>query len=145
MEEKYQDLEISDRTISCELSNLDHIAALPRNVPLLTQQAKINRLSCARDHARYNWQKVAFSDETTIQMSRNTAPAWSREKNPPNLLQNTPLNPCLGRYQFQGKVGIYIPTENLDRHLYRKKILNERLYDDAGGCISRWSLGLSVR
>lgn len=96
MEEKYQDLEISDRTISCELSNLDHIAALPRNVPLLTQQAKINRLSCARDHARYNWQKVAFSDETTIQMSRNTVLAWSREKKPAQPITKHPFKSMFG-------------------------------------------------
>jgi len=72
LEEKYQDLEVSERTIRRELSNLGYVATLPRKVPLLTQQAKINRLSWAQDHVRYNWKKVIFSDETTIQMFRNT-------------------------------------------------------------------------
>ena len=31
-----------------------------KKVPLLTQQAKTNRLLWARDHERYNWKKVVF-------------------------------------------------------------------------------------
>ena len=49
LEEKYQDLEVSERTIRRELSNLGYVATLPRKVPLLTQQAKINRLSWTQD------------------------------------------------------------------------------------------------
>ena len=80
LEEKYQDLEVSERTVRRELSNLGYVATLPRKVPLLTEQAKINCLSWAQDHVHYNWKKVVFSDETTIQLFRNTMLAWSREK-----------------------------------------------------------------
>ena len=44
LEEKYQDFDVSDRTIRRELSHLGYISILPRKVPLLTQQAKTNRL-----------------------------------------------------------------------------------------------------
>jgi len=60
LEEKYQDLEVSERTVRRELSNLSYVATLPRKVPLLTEQAKINRLSWAQDHVHYNWKKVDF-------------------------------------------------------------------------------------
>lgn len=139
LEEKYQDLEVSERTIRRELSNLDYVATLPRKVPLLTQQAKINRLLWAQDHVRYNWKKVVFSDETTIQMFRNTMLAWSREKKPVQPMVKHPFKAHIwGAINFKGKVGIYIFTENLDRHLYRK-ILNEQLYDNADALVGgRW-------
>ena len=109
LEEKYQDLEVSERTIRRELSNLGYVATLPRKVPLLTQQAKINRLSWAQDHVRYNWKKVVFSDETTIQMFRNTILAWSREKKPVQPMVKHPFKAYIwGAINFKGKVGIYI-------------------------------------
>ena len=85
LEEKYQTFNLSDRTIRRELSHLGYISIIPRKVPLLTQQAKTNRLLWARDHEHYNWKKVVFSDETTLQMFCNTMLAWSHEKSPPNL------------------------------------------------------------
>lgn len=51
-------------------------------MPLLTKRAKDVRLSWARDHLRYNWKKVIFSDETTLQMFSNTIRAWSHDAQP---------------------------------------------------------------
>ena len=62
LEEKYQGFDASDRTIRRELSHLGYISILSRKV----QQVKANRLLLARDHERYNWKKVGFSDETTL-------------------------------------------------------------------------------
>ena len=81
LEENNPELEVSERTIRRELNNLNFFSVLPRKVPLLTQQAKENRLAWARKHARYNWRKVVFSDETTIQMFTNTIHVWSRNAN----------------------------------------------------------------
>ena len=66
LEEKDTELEVSERTICRELNNLGYVSILPRKVPLLTQRAKEVRLSWAREHLRYNWKKVIFSDETTL-------------------------------------------------------------------------------
>ena len=135
LEEKYQDLKVSERTVRRELSNLGYVATLPRKVPLLTEQAKINRLSWAQDHVHYNWKKVVFSDEKTIQLFRNTMLAWSREKKPVQPMVKHPLKIHVwGAINFKGKVGIHIFTENLDRHLYRK-ILNEQLYNNADALV----------
>ncbi|CAH1765531.1 10560_t:CDS:2 [Entrophospora sp. SA101] len=111
LEEKYQDLEVSKRTVCRELSNLGYVATLPRKVPLLTEQAKINRFF------------------------RNTMLAWSREKKPVQPMVKHPLKVLdWGAINFKGKVGIHIFTENLDRHLYRK-ILNEQLYNNADALV----------
>ena len=82
MEENNPDLEVSERTIRRELQNLGYVSILLRKVPLLTQKAKDIRLSWARDHLNYNWKKVVFSDETTLQMFRNTMHAWSHDAQP---------------------------------------------------------------
>ena len=39
-----------------------------------------------------------------------------------------------GAINFKGKVGLYVFTGNLDRHLYRQ-ILNEQLYDNADALV----------
>jgi len=138
LEEKYQDLEVSDRTIRRELSRLGYVAILPRKVPLLTQQVKINRLLWARDHENYNWKKVVFSDETTLQMFRNTMLAWSREKKPIQPMVKHPFKVHVwGAINFKGKVGLHVFTKNLDCHLYRQ-ILNEQLYDNANALVGGW-------
>ncbi|CAB4492109.1 unnamed protein product [Rhizophagus irregularis] len=81
LEEKNPELEVSERTIRRELKNLGFASVLPRRVPLLTQKAKENRLVWANEHVNFNWKKVVFSDETTLQMFCNTLPAWSRDAN----------------------------------------------------------------
>ena len=82
LEENDPELEVSERTVRRELKNLGYVSVLPRKVPLLTQNAKDVRLSWSRDHLRYNWKKVVFSDETTLQMFRNTIRAWSHDAQP---------------------------------------------------------------
>ena len=131
LEEKYPGLDVSERTVRRELSNLGYASILPRKVPLLTQKAKDNRLSWARDHIHYNWRKVVFSDETTIQMFRNTLHAWSRKKQPVQPMVKHPFKVHIwGAINIKGKIGMHMFTENLDRHLYRQ-ILNNHLYDNA--------------
>src|SRR5437016_2199333 len=139
LEEKNQELEISERTIRHELKNLGFVSVHPRKVPLLTEKAKEKRLSWARDHVNYNWKKVVFSDETTLQMFCNTLPAWSRNKKPIAPMVKHPFKVHVwGAISVKGKIGIHMFTENLDRHLYRQ-ILNEHLYDNASAMHgNRW-------
>ena len=82
LETKYPELDVSERTIRRSLNKIGFTSVLPRKVPVLTQQVKANRLTWARDHSHYNWNKVGVSDETTIQMFCNTTCAWSCEKKP---------------------------------------------------------------
>ena len=79
LEEKDSELDISEHTIRRELKNLGYVSIIPRKVPLLTQKAKDTCLTWAYDYLRYNWRKVVFSDETTLQMFTNTIRAWSHD------------------------------------------------------------------
>src|SRR6185369_15162393 len=74
LEETNTDFEATEQTIHNELSRLGYVATLPRRVPLLTEQAKQNRLEWAQSHSRYNWRKVVFSDETTLHSDKPVAP-----------------------------------------------------------------------
>jgi transposase len=137
LEEKDPELEVSERTVRRELKNLGYISVMPRKVPLLTQKAKDIRLSWSRDHSRYNWKKVVFSDETTLQMFRNTIRAWSHDAQPVAPMVKHPFKVHVwAAISVKGKVGIHLFTENLDRHLYRN-ILDDHLYDNATALLGR--------
>jgi len=131
LEENNSDLEVSECTIYCKLQNLGYVSVLPRKVPLLTQKAKDIRLSWARDHLNYNWKKVVFSDEITLEMFKNTMHAWSYDAKPVAPMVKHPFKVHVWTaISVKGKIGIYLFTENLDRHLYRK-ILDDHLYNNA--------------
>ena len=94
-------------------------------------QAKDNCLDWACEHLNYNWNKVVFSDETTIQMFCNTTHAWTREKKPIQPMVKHPFKAHVwAAINIKGKIGIHIFTENLNCHLYRE-ILDNHLYDNA--------------
>jgi arginine repressor len=139
LKEKNPELEVSERTIRRELKNLGFVSVRPRKVPLLTQKAKENRLSWSRDHVNYNWKKVVFSDETTIQMFCNTLPAWSCDTKPiASMVKYLFKVHVWSAISIKGKIGMHMFTKNLDRHLYHQ-ILDEHLYDNASAMHgSRW-------
>ena len=127
----HPDIEVSERTVRNELSRLGYSAILPRRVPLLTQRDKDNRLQWARKHRRFNWNKVIFSDEITMQMFRNTCLAWSRNKKPVTpMVKHSFKVHVWAAISTRGKIGFHTFTENLNRHIYRE-ILDNHLYDNA--------------
>jgi hypothetical protein len=131
LENTHPGFEISERTVRNTLSALGYSAVLPRRVPLLTQKAKDTRLQWARDHLRYDWSMVVFSDETSLQMFRNTCLAWTRSENPVAPMVKHPFKVHMwAAVNICGKIGMHLFTENLDRHLYRR-ILNNHLYNNA--------------
>ena len=72
-----------------------------------------------------------FSDETTIQLFRNTCLAWSRDKTPVTPMVKHSLKVHVwAAISVYGKVGMFTFVENMDRHLYRK-ILKDHLYTNA--------------
>lgn len=131
LEVTYPDFEIGEQTIRDELARLGYTASLPRRVPLLTEQAKENRLQWAQRHVHYDWSRVVFSDETTLQMFRNTCLAWSLAGKPVAPMVKHPYKVHMwAAVCARGKVGMHMFEENMDRHLYRR-ILNKNLYGNA--------------
>src|SRR5438128_4086454 len=110
LEKKHPDLDVTERTIRNELSKLGYAAVLPKRVPLLTQKAKEIRLKWARDHQRYNWHNVVFSDDTCL--------AWSRDKTPVTPMVKHSLKVHVwAAISVYGKIGMFTFVENMDRHL----------------------------
>lgn len=131
LEKMYPELEVSERTVCCDLNRLDFTSVLLQKVPILTQQAKYHCLDWACEHLNYNWNKVVFSDETTIQIFCNTTHMWTCEKKPVQPMVKHPFKAHVWvAINIKGKIGIHIFTENLNHHLYHK-ILNNHLYDNA--------------
>jgi len=137
LEETHPGFEVGVQTVRDELSRLGYVASLPRRVPLLTPQAKEDRFQWAGNHLDYNWRKVVFSDETTLQLSRNTCLAWSREKTVAPMVKHPFKLHMWGAICARGKIGMCTFTQNMDRHLYRE-ILNNHLYDNATNMYGRW-------
>jgi len=124
LEETHPDLKVGEQTVRDELSRLDYAAVLPKRVPLLDQNAKKNRLEWARKHRRYNWDNVIFSDETTLQMFRNTCLAWSRGGKPMAPMAKHPFKLNVwAAISKRGKIGFHTFTENLNRHIYQNILL----------------------
>src|SRR2546423_48834 len=71
LNDNYTDLNITDRTVLNELNDLQYFCTIPKSVPLLTDNHKQRRVEFAMKYRRQNWNKVIFSDETTLQMFRN--------------------------------------------------------------------------
>jgi transposase len=137
LEENNPGFEVSEQTVQRELKRLGYVSLVPRRVPLLTQRHKDIRLEWAQKHLNYNWRKVVFSDETTMQMFRNTCRAWSKGEKPVAPMVKHPFKVHVwAAVNIRGKVGFHLFTENLDRHLYRK-ILNDHLYNNAGTVVGR--------
>jgi Transposase len=131
LQETHQELSIGEMTIHREILKLGYEVVLPRHVPLLTQQAKENRLEWAMKHQKYAWKNVIFSDETTLQMFRNTCLAWSKGGKPIAPMVKHPFKLHVwAMISMHGKIGFCTFTQNMDRNLYRK-ILNDNLYDNA--------------
>jgi hypothetical protein len=136
LEETHPGFHVGEQTIRDELCRLGYVSRLPRRVPLLTQRAKDNRFQWAKDHAQYNWSKVVFSDETTLQLMRNTCKAWSRSRVIAPMVKHPFKVHVWGAVCARGKVAMFTFTENMDRHLYRE-ILNGNLYDNARNIYGR--------
>jgi len=77
--------EISDRSVRNYLKILDYQNSLPRTVPLITGAQKVKRVEWAITHREFNWERVFFSDETTIQLNANITRAWHKSGNRPNV------------------------------------------------------------
>jgi transposase len=75
---------VSDRTVRRYLGCLDYRNSLPRVIPFITDAQKTRRIEWARAHIEFNWNRVFFSDETTIQLSANITRAWHKNDSRPN-------------------------------------------------------------
>jgi len=73
LNETYPNLNISVRTVQEVLKkDLQYIVCRPLHVPLLQPSHIAIRLDWAHEHVQDRWSSTIFSNETTLQMFRNT-------------------------------------------------------------------------
>jgi hypothetical protein len=65
-------LKVSDSTINQHLKKLNYKSVLPNGTPMLTEYHKKIQVEWAKKHKGMNWNSVIFSDESSIQLFRNT-------------------------------------------------------------------------
>ena len=75
---------VTDRTVINYLARLSYQKSLPKVVPMITDAQKVKRVEWAQSHCEFDWSKVFFSDETTIQLSANITRAWHKIGHRPN-------------------------------------------------------------
>jgi len=129
----HPDLNVSSRTVLNELHDLQYRCTVPKTVPLLTDRHKECRLEFAVKYRRQNWNKVIFSDETSIQMFRNTQKVYYKSgTQPPRkaMVKHPYKIHAWGAFSVKGPIGFFLFTDIMDGALYRK-ILNENLFENA--------------
>ena len=70
-------VEVTQRTIRRRLNEAGEKFSLPMKKPLLSEQHRLNRLNWAHNHRSTNWNKIIFSDETTVILNRVKGRAWN--------------------------------------------------------------------
>jgi transposase len=137
----HSNLNISNRTVLNELHRLQYCSTVPKSVPLLTNKHKQCRIEFAIKYRRQNWNKVIFSDETTLQMFRNTQKVFYKcGSQPPHkaMVKHPYKIHAWGAFSVKGPIGFFLFTDIMDGALYRK-ILTENLFDNANNVMgNRW-------
>jgi len=65
-------------------------SVMPKRNPMLTDSQRVTRLEWALTHKNDDWSRTIFSDETSIQLFRNTVRRWSRT--PGTEIKRVPKN-----------------------------------------------------
>jgi transposase len=129
----YPELNIAPRTVRENLWKLGYRVCIPKKTPLLTPIAKERRVSWAKAHQHKNWKDTVFSDETSIQMFRNTTLVRYKEgkEKPTRGVVKHPFKVHVwGAFCSQGIVGFHMFTQNMNGELYRE-ILTNNLFNQA--------------
>ena len=110
---------VSVRTVRRYLTSLGYRNSLPRIMPFITEAQKVKRVQWAQAHNDLDWNKVFFSDETTIQLSANITRAWHKNESRPICkkkqiscesdvlgcyrgIQKEPVTSHFGKFERQG-------------------------------------------
>jgi transposase len=139
LNENYTNLNVTDRTVLNELNNLNYFNIIPKSIPLLTDQQKLRRVEFAMKYRRQNWNKVVFSDETTLQMFQNTQKVFYKAgTQPPRkpMVKHPYKVHAWGAFSAKGPIGFLLFTGIMDGCFYRE-ILTENLFENANSIMGR--------
>ena len=126
-------VKISFQTVHRYLRNAGFQSCRPRQKPMLTDEQRARRLAWAKAHLNDDWRNTIFTDETSIQLFRNTVRRWS--KHPSNEVKRVPK--CRqkimvwGAISTKGTIGLCAFAGIMDARRYID-ILEKNLLPAAG-------------
>jgi transposase len=106
-------LEVSRWTVQRHLKRIGYCSVLPHEKPMLTEDQRRKRLEWARCHKDDDWSRTIFSDETSVQLFRNTVRRWS--KYPAGEVKRVPK--CRQKVMIWGAIG---PNGTIGLCLFRE-------------------------
>ena len=77
--EHAQNCILTEKTIQRTLSAMGYEKSKPRNIPMLTQKQREDRLQWGKDNLNRDWSKVIFSDESSVQLFSNSIKYWGQK------------------------------------------------------------------
>jgi len=92
---------LSRWTMQRHLNRMGYHSTLPGTKPMLTDGQRERRLEWAQAHKNDDWSRTVFSDETAIQLFRNTVRRWS--KAPAREVKRVPK--CRQKVMVWGAIG----------------------------------------
>ena len=76
---------VSARTVRRTLNGMSYANDIPRVVPMLTELQKSKRVDWCKNNKKKNWDKVIFSDETSIELDRCKIRRWHPDGKRPEV------------------------------------------------------------
>jgi transposase/predicted transcriptional regulator len=74
--ENSSSVDVSSRAVRLALNEMSYKNDLPKGVPMLTEVQKTKRLTWCKKNSKRRWEKVIFSDETSIELDRCKTRRW---------------------------------------------------------------------
>jgi transposase len=133
-------VEVSRSTVTRHLAEHGYQNALPRNTPMLTSDHKQKRIEWAKKHIDDNWNKTLFSDETSLQLFRNTIKQWYRGVRPIRPIPKDRRKIfAWGGFCVKGKTSLFCFRQIMDAKYYTE-ILEMRLPEVRSILKGKWRL-----
>lgn len=141
LNETHPNLNVSVRTIQEVLKkDLQYIVCRPLRVPLLTPSHITARLEWAQEHVQDRWSTTIFSDETTLQMFRNTQQVRYRRGSPRphrSMVKHPFKIHAWGAFSARGPIALVLFTGNLNSQRYCE-ILETNFFPNASRAGRSW-------
>ena len=123
---------VTPRTVRRHLVDMDYKNSVPRKVPLLTAKQKTTRVQWCKQHQRFDWKKVWFSDETYIEVSQTTTPIWHKKGKRPTVAKPkfSAKIMCWGTVSTRFKSKLVVVEEIMTAPRYKAILLRYLLHEN---------------
>ena len=113
-------INISRTTLYNRLKENGLIFKNPVYKPAISENNKVIRINWAKNHMETNWKQIIFTDETSIQLYKNSRGRWmfEYEKNYVNIFKHPLKRHVWGSISYNGIEKIYIFSDNMTKETY---------------------------